>query len=60
MKEYRVFIDITISTDIEVKANDEQEARSLALEKYYNHPHYYETIGGIADVGVVDIYEIEE
>jgi len=58
MKEYRVFIDITIATAVDVKANDEQEAKELAMEKYWSDTRYYETNGGLVDASVVDWDEL--
>ena len=61
MKSYRVFIDITIATQVCVEAESEQEAKKLAMEKYNKDPYYYaNNAGSLVDAGVVDIDEIME
>lgn len=58
MKEYRVYIDITIATTIYVDANDDVEARKLAMEKYNKDPmHYANKVGALVDAGIVDVEE---
>lgn len=61
MKEFRVYIDITIATTIYVKAENEQEAKRLAMEKCVEDPyHYATTVGALVDAGIQDVEELND
>lgn len=61
MKTYFIDVDITMSTTLEVDANNEQEAREKARESINNNPYDVIRLGGYyVSHEIIDVYDDEE
>lgn len=58
MKEYIVYVDITYSVSVSVKAEDEEQVMNLAEEKIVREPLFWVKQGAIANVSAYD-YDVE-
>lgn len=58
MKEYIVYVDITYSVSVSVKAEDEEQVMNLAEEKIVREPLFLVKQGAIANVSAYD-YDVE-
>ena len=57
MKEFYVDLDVTFSTRMYVYAEDEESARSIAINKINDDPHYNTRNGCWVSTEVTDIFE---
>lgn len=58
MKEYTVSVDITVSKNFYVEAENENEAREIVTQKMKSNPYYYaENYNSLVDWGNVEVYE---
>lgn len=60
MKEYLVELDVTMSVGIYVDANNEEQAKELALSKIKTDTLYHIRTGRYIDSQVTDIIEQED
>lgn len=57
MKNYCVDVDITLSARIYVEAENEQEAREIALKSAERAPWYHVSNGAFVEAEITDAYE---
>ena len=61
MKKYQVFLDLTIGVSIEVDADDERQAATIAKKKVDESPfHYISQASSLVCAEVYDSYEIDD
>ena len=61
MKEYGVYVDITVSKVFFVDANSEEEAKQIVNEKMKRDPWYHiSQANALVDWGIVDVEEEPE
>lgn len=57
MTEFTVSIDITLSKNIYVEAENEEQAKAIAIKKVRDEPYYYaRTADAYVGAKVVDVY----
>lgn len=55
--EFQVFVDITVSKVIDVEAENEEQAKQLAIKKVRDEPYYYaRTADAYVGAKVIDVY----
>ena len=54
-KTFQVYVDITYSVSVNIEAETEEEAMSMAEEKVGKDPRYWTQSGAIANISAYDV-----
>lgn len=58
MKEYFIYADLTMVVHEVVSAENEEEAKKIALERFRNEPNYYaKRADACANIEITDVNE---